>query len=71
MHRSKAAVVVIFVTILFSTSLFAQSVLPAKWEELTGPDFIQAIQKAQGTCMLPFGISREAWSAIAAGHRSH
>jgi creatinine amidohydrolase len=56
MHRSKAAVVVIFVTILFSTSLFAQSVLPAKWEELTGPDFIQAIQKSQGTCMLPFGI---------------
>ena len=56
MHRSKAAVVVIFATILFSTSLFAQSVLPAKWEELTGPDFIQAIQKAQGTCMLPFGI---------------
>jgi creatinine amidohydrolase len=54
MHRSKA--VVIFVTILFSTSLFAQSVLPAKWEELTGPDFIQAIQKAEGTCMLPFGI---------------
>ncbi len=56
MDRSKAAIVAIFVTILFSTSLFAQSVLPAKWEELTGPDFIQAIQKAQGTCMLPFGI---------------
>ena len=56
MDRSKAAIVAIFVTILFSTSLFAQLVLPAKWEELTGPDFIQAIQKAQGTCMLPFGI---------------
>ncbi len=56
MHRSNAAVVVISATILFSTSLFAQSVLPAKWEELTGPDFIQAIQKAEGTCMLPFGI---------------
>jgi creatinine amidohydrolase len=30
--------------------------LPAKWEELTGPDFIQAIKKAQNTCVLPFGI---------------
>jgi creatinine amidohydrolase len=56
MHRSKAAVVMIFVIVLFSGSLFAQSALSAKWEELTGPDFIQAIQKAQGTCMLPFGI---------------
>lgn len=42
--------------ILFSEGLFAQSALSPKWEELTGPDFIQAIQKAQGTCMLPFGI---------------
>ncbi|HZZ40877.1 MAG TPA: creatininase family protein [Acidobacteriaceae bacterium] len=30
--------------------------LPTQWEELTGPDFIQAIQKAQGVCLLPFGI---------------
>ncbi len=56
MHRSKAALVVVFVMILFSEGLFAQSALSPKWEELTGPDFIQAIQKAQGTCMLPFGI---------------
>ncbi|WP_251106429.1 creatininase family protein [Alloacidobacterium dinghuense] len=27
-----------------------------KWEELTGPDFITAIQQAKGVCMLPFGI---------------
>jgi creatinine amidohydrolase len=27
-----------------------------KWEELTGPDFQQAIAKAQNTCVLPFGI---------------
>src|SRR5579863_1503934 len=26
------------------------------WEELTGPDFQQAIAKAQNTCVLPFGI---------------
>ena len=30
--------------------------LPVKWEELTAGDFVQAIQKAQGTCVLPFGI---------------
>ncbi|MFB3923738.1 MAG: creatininase family protein [Terriglobia bacterium] len=30
--------------------------LPVKWEELTAGDFIAAIQKAQGTCVLPFGI---------------
>ena len=30
--------------------------LPVKWEELTSPDFIKAIQRAQGTCVLPFGI---------------
>ncbi|HEX3985130.1 MAG TPA: creatininase family protein [Acidobacteriaceae bacterium] len=30
--------------------------LSTQWEELTGPDFVQAIQKAQGVCLLPFGI---------------
>lgn len=36
--------------------LLSAQTLPVKWEELTGPDFIQAIHKAQGTCLLPFGI---------------
>jgi creatinine amidohydrolase len=27
-----------------------------KWEELTAGDFVKAIQKAQGTCVLPFGV---------------
>jgi len=30
--------------------------LPAKWEELTGPDFVQALDQARGVCLLPFGI---------------
>ncbi len=34
----------------------AQGTLPVKWEELTSVDFIQAIEKAQGACVLPFGI---------------
>ena len=33
----------------------AQS-LPVKWEELTAADFQKAIEKAQQTCVLPFGI---------------
>ena len=34
----------------------AQRKLSTHWEELTGPDFVLAIQRAQGTCLLPFGI---------------
>jgi creatinine amidohydrolase len=34
----------------------AQEKLSVHWEELTGPDFIKAIARAQGTCLLPFGI---------------
>src|SRR5579862_6551027 len=30
--------------------------LSPKWEELTGPDFVQAIHQSQGVCALPFGI---------------
>jgi creatinine amidohydrolase len=34
----------------------AQTKLSTKWEELTAADFRDAIAKAQGTCLLPFGI---------------
>ncbi len=34
----------------------SQATLSVHWEELTGPDFVQAIKRAQGTCLLPFGI---------------
>lgn len=30
--------------------------LSVRWEELTGPDFIDAIERAEGVCMLPFGV---------------
>jgi len=35
---------------------WAQAKLSAHWEELTAADFRSAIQQAQGTCLLPFGI---------------
>jgi creatinine amidohydrolase len=34
----------------------AQNNLSVHWEELTGPDFINAIHQSQGVCVLPFGI---------------
>jgi creatinine amidohydrolase len=36
--------------------LRAQTKLSTHWEELTAADFRDAIVKAQGTCLLPFGI---------------
>jgi creatinine amidohydrolase len=43
--------------VLLSAALCsAQSQLSVKWEELTAGDFAAAIQKSQGTCLLPFGI---------------
>jgi creatinine amidohydrolase len=43
---------------LLGTAAFtpAQTKLSTKWEELTAGDFREAIGKAQGTCLLPFGI---------------
>jgi len=43
--------------LLFSATSLAQTAsLSPKWEELTGPDFIQAVHQSQGVCVLPFGI---------------
>jgi creatinine amidohydrolase len=41
---------------LVARGLHAQSPLSIKWEELTAPDFVKAIQQSQGTCLLPIGI---------------
>jgi creatinine amidohydrolase len=38
------------------TALLPAQTLPASWEELTAGDFVKALDKAQGTCLLPFGI---------------
>jgi creatinine amidohydrolase len=43
-------------TILLIATAFAQPKLSPKWEELTAPDFIQAMQQSGGTCVLPIGI---------------
>ncbi len=41
---------------LYPQPCLSQASLSAKWEELTGPDFIQAIHQSQSVCVLPFGI---------------
>jgi len=42
--------------VLSAQAGLSQAGLSPKWEELTGPEFIQAIHQAQGVCVLPFGI---------------
>ncbi|MGB6726156.1 MAG: creatininase family protein [Terracidiphilus sp.] len=42
--------------LISTTAVLAQTTLSPNWEELTGPDFVQAIHQAQGVCVLPFGI---------------
>ncbi|MDR3774737.1 MAG: creatininase family protein [Terracidiphilus sp.] len=48
--------VVLTALLLAAGVCMGQSSLSPKWEELTGPDFIQAIHQSQGVCVLPFGI---------------
>jgi creatinine amidohydrolase len=42
--------------LMLGTLTAYSQILSVKWEELTGPDFIKAIQQARNTCVLPFGI---------------
>ena len=55
MRRSSS----IFLTVLFASVASAQSPAPklsVHWEELSAGEFRDAITRAQGTCLLPFGI---------------
>ena len=50
---------ILSIALLFAVSLTRakpQVQLSTKWEELTAEDFVQAIHRSQGTCLLPFGI---------------
>ncbi|HUD12328.1 MAG TPA: creatininase family protein [Terracidiphilus sp.] len=46
----------LFVLLMSAEVCLSQQSLSANWEELTGPDFIQAIHQSQRVCVLPFGI---------------
>ena len=56
MKSVRSFIVLAFFGLSFAGAALAQSTLSAKWEELTAPDFVQAIHQAQGVCVLPFGI---------------
>src|SRR5271163_2263368 len=57
MMRDKRRALLAAFLLLLSTKIgLSQTNLSPKWEELTGPDFIQAVHQAQGVCILPFGI---------------
>jgi creatinine amidohydrolase len=57
MTRDKRSrLLAIFLLLLSTKMCLSQTNLSPKWEELTGPDFIQAVHQAQGVCVLPFGI---------------
>jgi creatinine amidohydrolase len=45
-----------FLLISLAAAMAAAQPLSVKWEELTAGDFVRAVEKAQGTCLLPFGI---------------
>jgi creatinine amidohydrolase len=45
----------LFACLGFSASVCSAQTLSAKWEDLTSADFVKAIQKADGVCLLPMG----------------
>ena len=48
--------VFIFLTIVsFSLSVYGQK-LPVYWEELTASDFVEAVKKSEGVCLVPMGV---------------
>jgi len=51
-----AAVVILGGWMSFGHVASAQQKLSVHWEELTGPEFVTAIQRSQGACILPIGI---------------
>ena len=55
MHR-RILLSLAIVFLPFITNAQETEKLSTHWEELTGRDFIKAIQRAQATCLLPFGI---------------
>ena len=54
--RRSALACALFSTVIGAQLTWAQAKLSPHWEDLTGPDFISAIHRSQGVCLLPFGI---------------
>src|ERR1700732_750842 len=60
--RKRSMIFSVFLTILSASHLAPaqaaapQAKLSVHWEELTAADFREGVHRAQGTCLLPFGI---------------
>jgi len=58
--KLKHALFTLTLMCIFSALLFSQesgsSKLPVQWNELTAPDFVKAVELADGICLLPAGI---------------
>jgi creatinine amidohydrolase len=52
----KRGTIALAMLVLFPLGARAQGKLSVRWEELTAGDFLHAIARSQGTCLLPFGI---------------
>jgi len=55
MGFGRRVTVALGLAVLSAAGVHAQS-LSTHWEELTGPDFIQATQASEGVCLMPLGI---------------
>jgi creatinine amidohydrolase len=53
---SKSRLVLGLTLVTFAASPARAQTLVVKWEELTAGDFVQALEKSQSVCVLPFGI---------------
>ncbi len=53
---TRATAVALVGAVLCSSPAWSQAKLSVHWEELTADDFRAGIARAQGTCLLPFGI---------------
>jgi len=65
MKQKRLTFIVILLSTLFvftAAGVFAgkgparSSELPVKWGELTAPDFIKAVEKSSGLCLIPIGV---------------
>jgi creatinine amidohydrolase len=56
----RTAALVVLGLVLASGPAFAQAPpsgdLPVRWEELTAPDFVKAVERSSGTAVIPLGI---------------
>lgn len=46
---------ILFVLLIAPFTIFAQQ-LPFRFEELTAPDYVKAVEKSAGTCIIPIGV---------------